>query len=101
MRLDYPNAFDQAMAKADGRTKLGSDIMIHGDRVSIGCVAVGDQASEDLFVLAADIGMSNVEVTVAPYDFRSKQRGSVAGDMPKWAGGLYDDIEKKMVELQQ
>ena len=60
MRLDYPNEFDREMAKADGRTNLGGDIMIHGSNVSVGCVAVGDKASEDLFVLASDAGRQQV-----------------------------------------
>lgn len=46
--LDYPNAFDQAMAQADGRTRLGNAIMINGGAVSVGCLAMGDDAAEDL-----------------------------------------------------
>ena len=38
-------------AKADGRTKLGGDIMIHGKNVTIGCVQIGDDAIEDVFVI--------------------------------------------------
>jgi len=38
LRLDYPNVFDQARGAEDGRTTLGGDIMIHGDRVSDGCL---------------------------------------------------------------
>jgi murein L,D-transpeptidase YafK len=52
LRLDYPNAFDREMAAADGRANLGGDIMIHGSDVSIGCLAMGNEAAEDLFVLA-------------------------------------------------
>jgi hypothetical protein len=36
IRLDYPNSFDKEMALADGRDKLGGDIMIHGSSASIG-----------------------------------------------------------------
>ena len=44
LKVTYPNASDRARAKADGRTNLGGDIMIHGQAVTIGCVPVGDDA---------------------------------------------------------
>ena len=46
LKVTYPNASDRACAKADGRTNLGGDIMIHGKAVTIGCVPVGDDALE-------------------------------------------------------
>jgi hypothetical protein len=70
MMLDYPNAYDVAIAEAEGRTELGGDIFIHGGADSIGCIAIGDRAIEDLFVLVADTGMENVTVIVAPHDPR-------------------------------
>jgi hypothetical protein len=70
LRLDYPNAFDRAEAAAEGRRNLGGDIMIHGGSASIGCFAMGDDAAEDLFVLAARTGLSNVRVVSSPTDFR-------------------------------
>ncbi|HEY3378363.1 MAG TPA: hypothetical protein VGL77_12800, partial [Armatimonadota bacterium] len=45
LRLDYPNAFDHEMARHDGRTQLGGDIMIHGSAASAGCLAMGNPAS--------------------------------------------------------
>src|SRR6185312_1007254 len=56
LRVDYPNAFDREQAARESRTNLGGDIMIHGSAVSVGCLAMGDEAAEDLFVLAADTG---------------------------------------------
>ena len=38
LKVTYPNASDRARAKADGRTNLGGDIMIHGKAATIGCV---------------------------------------------------------------
>ena len=70
MMLDYPNADDVAVAEAEGRTDLGSEIFIHGGAASIGCLAIGDLAIEDLFVLVADVGMERVQVVVAPHDPR-------------------------------
>ena len=44
--VGYPNAYDRAL----GRT--GSLIMVHGDRVSIGCFAMTDEKIEEIFALA-------------------------------------------------
>lgn len=73
LALDYPNAFDRAHAVAERRGEPGGDIMIHGGAGSIGCIAVGDEASEDLFVLAADAGWEHGVVVVSPVDFRTSE----------------------------
>lgn len=43
--------------------------MIHGKRCSVGCLAMGDEAAEDLFVLAAETGIENVSIILSPVDF--------------------------------
>ena len=70
MKVSYPNAFDRRMAARDGRTRLGGDIFIHGKDVSIGCVALGDRAIEELFTLVAETGHAKVKVIIAPNDLR-------------------------------
>lgn len=96
MKVGYPNAFDRQMAGRDRRTNLGGDIFIHGNAVSIGCVAVGDRAIEELFVLVAEIGHARVKVIIAPNDLR------VAGpvlhtDSPSWVTELYRTIVAALV----
>ena len=68
LRVGYPNEDDLVQAKADGRDlgALGGDIMIHGSDVSIGCLAIGDAAIEEVFVLTARTGVSRVEVLLCP-----------------------------------
>jgi TPR repeat protein len=99
MRLDYPNAFDQARAAADGRTRLGGDIMIHGGAVSDGCLPVGDAAVEELFALAARVGTAHVAVVIAPVDFRRDDFRTAAagttGGVP-WLSDLYATIAGAM-----
>jgi len=70
MLVDYPNRFDREMARNDQRTGLGGEICIHGSNVSIGCIAMGDAVSEDLYWVVSTIGMRNVKVIISPYDFR-------------------------------
>lgn len=93
LRLDYPNAFDRQMARHDGRSQLGGDIMIHGKAVSVGCLAMGDPAAEELFTLAALIGQSNLQVLIAPTDLRRSQAPSLA-TMPPWVANLYQDLRQ-------
>ncbi len=101
MKLDYPNAFDRRHAAAEGRTKPGSDIMIHGNAVSIGCLAMGDPAAEELFVLAALTGIQNVEVIIAPVDFRVRALPpGLEATLPSWTEELYGTIRKALAETE-
>lgn len=71
LRINYPNEYDRRRAQAEKRHDIGSDIMIHGDSVSIGCLAMGDKAIEELFVMVADTGLENTLVVLSPIDFRT------------------------------
>lgn len=96
MKVSYPNEFDRAKAKLDGRTRLGGDIFIHGNRVSIGCVAIGDRAIEELFTLVAQTGHPRVKVIIAPNDLRAG--GAVRHeDAPRWVGELYRRVRAALV----
>ena len=101
LRLNYPNGFDRAMAKRDKRTNLGGDIMIHGKSVSIGCLAMGDRAAEELFTLAAQVGLENVSVLLSPTDFRVKPSPALPANLPAWTRVLYRDLESALGEFPQ
>ncbi|AKJ27384.1 L,D-transpeptidase family protein [Caldimonas brevitalea] len=92
IRLDYPNTFDRRMAATDGRARLGGDIMIHGGAASIGCLAMGDPAAEDLFVLAALVSKERVQVLISPTDFRMVSNRVAPVDRPAWVGSLYEGL---------
>jgi len=96
MKVDYPSAYDHEKARADRRTDLGGDIFIHGRAVSIGCIALGDPGIEELFTLAAEIGVANVHAIIAPHDFRV--RPPALGDHPEpaWLPDLYAGIEREL-----
>lgn len=49
--LDYPNASDLRRSHPE---RPGYDIYIHGGECSAGCLAMGDDGMEELYVLAAD-----------------------------------------------
>ncbi|MEW6271504.1 MAG: L,D-transpeptidase family protein, partial [Thermodesulfobacteriota bacterium] len=99
LRLDYPNAFDQERASEEGRTRLGGDIMIHGDRVSDGCLPVGNEAIEELFALAERIGIENLAVLISPLDLRRVDAGAAlkrVPQSPRWLASLYGDIARAL-----
>lgn len=95
LRLSYPNDLDRLNARRDGRRNLGGDIMIHGGAASIGCLAMEDEATEDLFVLAARTGIAKIVVILSPVDFG---RGDLPGPTPQlaWVETLYADIKEAL-----
>jgi L,D-transpeptidase catalytic domain len=100
LRVGYPNDFDREQARRDGRDNLGGDIMIHGGAASVGCVAVGDEAVEDLFVLAADTGISAVTVIISPVDFRKAGNFELPDkNSPAWTAALYQTLKSNLNEL--
>ena len=99
LRLAYPNTFDQLMAAQDRRERLGGSIMIHGGEQSIGCVAVGDEAIEDLFVIAADAGIENVSVVIVPRDFRRTGETGLMPGQPTWVHELYAELDLRLRSL--
>ncbi len=100
LRVNYPNEFDRTKGTLDGRKNLGGDIMIHGKTCSIGCLAMGDAAAEELFCLAADVGLQNITVVLCPADLRVR---SLPPDMPAgpaWAPELYGTIKQALSGLR-
>lgn len=92
MKLDYPNELDAKHAALEGRNNPGSNIFIHGSSASIGCLAMGNEAIEELFSMTHRIGMQNVSVIIAPRDPRTHAL-TAASSMPPWTGDLYKTIE--------
>jgi hypothetical protein len=100
LRLNYPNDFDRSKAIKENRTQLGGDIMIHGSACSIGCLAMGDPASEDLFVLAAETGIAHIEVIVSPVDFRVTALAERPPLAPPWYYELCGQIRARLLLLK-
>ncbi len=98
LRVNYPNAFDLARAAIDRREQPGTDIMIHGASVSAGCLAMGDPAAEDLFVLAADTGLGRITLLISPWDSRNS---GPAPDFqaPDWMQPVYVALAEHLSDL--
>lgn len=99
MKINYPNEFDLFHAEQEGRTAPGSDIFIHGKAASIGCLAMGDEAIEELFVLTAQVGAENVKVVIAPHDPRAYPLEADSKTLPQWTPELYSLISREIKAL--
>jgi murein L,D-transpeptidase YafK len=96
MKLNYPNEFDVYHAELDGRSDLGSDIFIHGKDASIGCLALGDAAIRELFVLTAQVGVQNAKVVIAPHDPKLYPLQANSEELPLWTSELYSIIAREI-----
>ncbi len=96
MRIDYPNTFDKKMAKREGRTNLGGDIMIHGSNRTVGCIPIGDENIEQLYFLAEKVGIQNIKVILAPVDFRKMNVNITKANKHPWLRELYNKIKQEM-----
>ncbi len=100
LKINYPNEFDLEKAKIENRKDPGDNIFIHGKDKSIGCVAIGDEAIDELFVLAAKIRRYNVEVLLLPYDLRTKPVRECEA-CPGWTKELYDKLKVAAKEFRK
>jgi hypothetical protein len=91
IRVDYPNADDRAAARIDGRTNLGGDIFIHGKAVSIGCLALGDAAIEEVYTFVADVGLARSRLLLVPNAAPQAAPGS-----PAWVARLYERLRNEL-----
>ena len=92
MQINYPNQFDRLHAFKDGRTRLGGDIFLHGKNLSVGCLAIGDHAINQLFLLVRRVGLANTKVIIAPNDLRREKPATNTLMQPKWVHELYHQI---------
>ena len=74
--INYPNAADKVFAD---REAPGSDIFIHGSNKSIGCLAMGDPAIEEIYTLARSV-TGPIPVHIFPWQFTSNE----TVDTPLW-----------------
>ncbi|HHF7374551.1 L,D-transpeptidase family protein [Legionella bozemanae] len=96
MMINYPNNFDRQKGYQDGRRNLGNNIFIHGKNLSVGCLAVGDLAIDQLFILARRVGLSNIQVIIAPNDLRKSKPSTSTFAQPRWLPELYKNIAESL-----
>ena len=98
MKLNYPNSFDAKYAKLEGREFPGTNIFIHGKSVSIGCLAMGNVAIEELFTLSNEVGRKNIKVIISPSNPKIRMLEPPVGSA-EWVKILYKNIEKAITAV--
>ena len=96
--LNYPNASDRILADP---VSPGFDIFIHGGNASVGCLAMGDPAIEEIFLAASDSATRPIRVHLFPArmdaadwaQWRDEQLGSLPGLQMLW-GQLAEGWER-------
>ena len=96
MMINYPNNFDKLQAIKDGRNKLGNNIFLHGKSFSVGCLAVGDSAIDQLFLLVHRVGLNHVQLIIAPNDLRQGKPATPTFAQPRWLPELYKTITQAL-----
>ncbi|MCC5791084.1 MAG: L,D-transpeptidase family protein [Legionellaceae bacterium] len=96
MMINYPNAFDSQHAQQEHRKKPGNNIFLHGKAESVGCLAVGNAAIDQLFLLVRRVGLDSVKLIIAPNDLRKSPAKTDLSTQPKWLPKLYAEIKKEL-----
>jgi murein L,D-transpeptidase YafK len=85
-RLNYPNASDRKRSAAN--TSLGGDIYIHGNTVSIGCLAMTDDVIQELYLVVWDAhraGQKKIPVEIFPFRMTDSNLARESATHPQWA----------------
>lgn len=83
MRIDYPNSSDRILGV---KGRLGGDIMIHGDCVTIGCIPITNDGIMELYTIARKTKEKSgvaPEVHLFPFDMTA----TTESEWPALAGG--------------
>ena len=73
--------------------------MLHGRGGSIGCIAVDNPDIEEIFMLAAHVDLSAIQLLIAPYDFRIHPLPAEKASEPAWLPERYRDLQTKMLAV--
>ncbi len=95
IKVSYPNEFDKSKTQLKNIKDLGGDIFLHGKAVSIGCIAIGDKAIEEVFILTQKAFKNSIKVIISPRDFRTNPIYPQISDI-NWEDELYDKIKDEL-----
>lgn len=98
IKVSYPNEFDKSKTEFTNISEMGGDIFIHGKSATIGCIPIGDQAIEEVFLLTQKAINNDIKVIISPRDFR------INSEYPKiekinWENELYEMIHNELKTL--
>jgi len=108
--LNYPNAVDLARTGSD--RKPGSDIYIHGNCVTVGCIPLTDDKIKEVYILAVEamnFGQGRIAVNMYPFKMTEGNMKKYASQFPEqisfWktlqTGYLAFDKNKKQFNVKE
>lgn len=98
LKVNYPNEFDKSKTTLSTIQEMGGDVFIHGKSSTVGCIPVGDEAIEEIFVLAHKAFNNEIKVIISPRDFRKNPEYPSLENI-EWETELYDLISKELKYL--
>ncbi len=96
MGINYPNKADRV--RSTGKNP-GSDIFIHGSCVTVGCIPVGDELIQEVYILvveAINAGYTNIPVHIYPFRMTEDNFAKIKKSHPE----TYDQYEKLWRSMQ-
>jgi len=100
LKVSYPNEFDKSKSKFSEVNEMGGDIFIHGKAATVGCIPLGDEAIEEVFVLAQKAKGNRIPVIISPRNFRSNNVFPKINSVD-WEQELYGKIKMELDKLPQ
>lgn len=95
IKINYPNEFDKSKTQFSNIDEMGKDIFIHGKAATIGCIPIGDEAIEEVFVLTQKAINNEVKVIISPRDFRKNAKIPEVENID-WEDELYSLIKEEL-----
>jgi murein L,D-transpeptidase YafK len=96
LRVDYPNAADRARNPGVPVSALGGEIFIHGNCVTIGCVPIGDEAIEEVYLAALEVRGRGGEISalILPARPGGPRWTALIKDAPARSGSLWRSLSE-------
>jgi len=101
--IDYPRESERLRAAEAGRNP-GGDIFIHGSEVTIGCIPIGDDKIEEVYVIAVDArdaGQERIPVEILPCRFGSERCESALREQASQHVGLAEHWQRLRNDVYQ
>lgn len=98
IKVSYPNAFDVEKSTLPNRSDMGGDIFIHGKSSTIGCIPIGDEAIEEVFLFTTKALDNGVKIIISPRDFRVNSAYPTI-EAIDWEDELYTLISEELNSL--
>lgn len=98
IKVNYPNQLDRKKSRFTDVSQMGGDIFIHGKSATIGCIPIGDEAIEEVFLMTSKANNRKAKIIISPRDFRSNPVYPQIDEID-WETELYDMIYTELKKL--